>query len=426
MKKRLLIPTLFTTAFMPLIGLSGCKGDNEKVTVTLNLNNCEPNKTITIDKGSTLKVEEPFKDRCNFLCWNLDGEEFDVSQPINQDLKLDAHYEYDSETIFENKSNPEVRYDDTNLRVMSYNLLVRIYNNKPHHHGYQPINDPYAEGINDGRDFQARDTIMRYLPDVIGLQECDQTSDFGDETDNGWYDFFDTIYNPTTFPYKIINDDNRTGKSRKDEDVTIFSTLMYNANTVEPEEDTFQTTLSHFSDNDNCRWLTCCVFHLKNDSSKRFIVTSTHWDLKESDRVFQARESANLTNYYVRNHDNLPVIATGDYNELDGDEAYQIFDEVSGLKESKYVAKARGLCTYTYHLGDGTGDKSDTTESSVNHWWYRDESTLLKRQDRADRVDCYDHLYISPDIICNYYDAITERRALYSSDHMPSYIDVTI
>ena len=77
--------------------------------------------------------------------------------------------------------NPATRVDGTNLRVMSFNMLVAYYDNHPKHHGYGPRNKPYSETEQPeegkGRDEQAFKTIKRYMPDVIGLQEIDQTSD---------------------------------------------------------------------------------------------------------------------------------------------------------------------------------------------------------------------------------------------------------
>lgn len=415
---------------LPLFILASAVGcaNKDKVTVTLNFNNANPNQTITIDKGSTLNVEDPIKDRCVFLWWKLGEKKFNLLTPIQENITLNAHYHYDGEEIFKKRDNSESKHDTANLRVMSFNLLTSIYNNHPHHHGYNPINDPYPDRTDDGRDYQARDAIMHYLPDVVGLQECDQTSD-EPKIDAGWYDFFKAQNEAGNFPYKIINDANRSRDVGGGKIKTIFSTLMYNSDTVEPESDTYETTLSKFSDNNNCRWLTCCVFHLKNDKTRRFIVTSTHWDLQstgEEKRHKQAIESAELTLNYASKHDNLPVITTGDYNQTENSEEYKLFIANSGYSEGKYIATKRGLVTPTYHLGDGTGNSSDKTESSKNHWWYRNESTMLMRQHRADRIDTIDHLFISPNIKCCYYEVVSETSALYASDHMPSYVDVII
>ena len=138
---------------------------------------------------------------------------------------------------------------------MSFNILCDDYNNKP--------------AVNDERANQGFNTIERYAPDVVGLQEFDDQ----------WYDQANKLLDG----YKVINDDNR-----KVDGNTNYSTLAYNTSTVKVV-DYMQKTLKQ-SDNPNCRKILLATFEFiaGDNIGKQFIVGSTHWDLNESSRILQA------------------------------------------------------------------------------------------------------------------------------------------
>lgn len=394
---------------------------SKEVTVTFQLNNAESDVVIKIPRNSIIQdAPSPESYGKIFLNWRLDDNDFDIKNtPITNDITLSAHYKYDRDFVFTKKLNAEVKKGDSNLRMMSYNLLASVWNNKPPHHGYGPTN---IETPNDGRDDQARDTIKRYQPDIIGLQECDQTSDnLIPDGDHGWYDYFHDQYEADSdeFPYIIINDDDRTFDAPGKGPYTLYSTIAYNSKTVELEE--YGTYLSEYSDNDNCRYLTYGVFHLKN-TDKKFVATSTHWNLNRppiEKRIHQAEESARLS-LELQSKYNCPVVSCGDYNNDESTEIYKAYMNVSNYYDTKYEAADRGLTAPTYHLGTGGGDKEDYT----SEYWYRNEDTL--RESQVDSYMSIDHIFASREFKVNYYDVISESRALYSSDHMPSYADLKL
>ena len=419
-------------SFLALFSLVACSkpgGNTGKVKVTFDLCNGDPNVVVDINKGSKI-TEQPTASKygCNFLSYQKDKKDFDFNTPINEDTVLKAHYEYNADELFKLRDNPEKRHDDTaNLRVMSFNMLVSVYQEtggvKPKHHGTDPTNAEYSKEIDDGRDYQAFRTIQRYLPDIIGIQECDETDDEKKrmpDKDYGWYEAFEKYQaKHSDFHYKIINADKHRTKI-EDVEHCVYSTIAYNTDKITLDEESgepcYGTRLSEFSDNDNCRYLTWAKFHT-NDSSKHFIVTSTHWNLSrtctEEARIAQARESALLTIGKQAHYSGIPVITTGDYNQKDFGKPYMAFLESSGYKDSKYDAAKRGFVNASYHLGEGVGKEN-----------YRTKGSVLRNN--PDDTATIDHIFLSPNVKCHYYDIITEEDAVYSSDHLPSYVDVTI
>ena len=86
------------------------------------------------------------------------------------------------------------------------------------------------------------------------------------------------------------------------------------------------------------------------------------------------------------------------------------------FNDSKYLATSRGFTGISYHIGEGNREAPEGN--------YRTKKSLLCKD--PDAYISIDHLFLSQDIKCHYYDMIPELDALHSSDHMPSYIDVTI
>lgn len=435
---------------VPIVGLpiiTAC-ADNSKCTITIKLNNLLPDYQVTAYKNTKINLPTPTKERCIFQSWQIvkeDGtkEDFDIQNtPVTGDITLSAHYKYDHEHMHDEKPDVDIRAEGTNLRVMSFNMLVGVYDNHPRHHGYGPRNEKYTTPpeIGNGRDEQAFRTIKRYKPDVIGLQEIDQTSDLEAKDvkdDIGWYDAFKEAnrQDTTNFPYKIVSDGARKRVVGDKGEQTVFSTIAYNTNVLEIAKDEQQhelwgTNLSRFYDNVNCRWLTWCVLQTKSEPAKKFLVTSTHWNLDRSEkagRLAQAAESAIWTTYQKQRFGDIPAISCGDYNKTELTPEYAEYLRVSGFQETKYTAKKHGFVGSTGHLGPEGFERyvpsRDADHPDSKHWW-RDESTVLDY--RADSVVSIDHIFTSKEVVCNYYNVITETPVLYASDHFPSYADLTI
>jgi endonuclease/exonuclease/phosphatase family metal-dependent hydrolase len=174
-------------------------------------------------------------------------------------MTLKANYTYPDE-FFAIDPNSHLRADGSDLRIMSFNTLADDWNNKP--------------AVDDTRANQAFNTIERFQPDVVGLQEFD----------DAWYSKATTLLDG----YTIVN-----ASSNKISSVTNYSTIAYNTSTVKLIEYT-QVKLTSQNDNKYCRNLTTGVFEFiaGDNIGKQFIVSSTHWNLEAAERVPQATETA--------------------------------------------------------------------------------------------------------------------------------------
>ena len=105
----------------------------------------------------------------------------------------------------------------------------------------------------DGRAEGAIETILKYRPDVIGLQEVDK----------GWYDRLQPGIGDT---YEFLYTDNTQGGINR-------TTVAYNTETVTPVDDGVVIYSQGASPND--RVMTWGVFETAADQ-RRFAVINTH------------------------------------------------------------------------------------------------------------------------------------------------------
>lgn len=279
------------------------------------------------------------------------------------------------------------RAEGSDVRIMSFNVLSdKAGNNAP---------------IAGGRGQQATDTILRYAPDVIGLQE----------NSDGWYEEF----NDKCTNYEYVNYDDRYLKG-----IVNLSTLAYNTETVKLV-DYGQQRYKNW-DNAGGRIFTWALFVLKSDLSKMFMVTSTHWNLDQKTRIKQAKELADFIQSVKDSYDldDIAIFATGDYNSREGTTEYETFLRESGMTDSKYTAKESGLMCYTVHRGDGGGSEKDHNSS----YWLR--GPISFREKNTETIKSIDHIFTSGSVENLYHDTIIDEDALNASDHLPIFVDAKI
>ncbi len=266
---------------------------------------------------------------------------------------------------------------------MSFNILASDWNNKPKV---------------EGRDDLLRDVVSRYSPDVIGMQEVNAD----------WYVSLGKDFGT----YKFVNE----GKNKIWGNVN-YSTIAYNTETVTLVKWGQSAFVVNY--NKNCRNLMWAIFEMKAEPGKRFMVTSTHWDLTSDRRVHQAIEMSGLLAMLEKKYA-LPMFCTGDYNTRENANEYHVFTELTGFKDSKFSAEKRGLVSATSHLGDGTGSADDLTSG----YWKLGKASF--RQKEINTIQSIDHIFASADAEVLYYDTVADEPALEASDHCPIYIDVKI
>lgn len=355
-------------------------GEEAAADVIFDPQNGSERITASALPGEKLTAPEPPQKRgCRFTGWYADGKKWDFDKDVfSEPLTLGARYSFTS-SFFEPDENAAKRAEGMDLRVMSFNMLCCDYDNKP------PV---------EGRNAPAFETISRYLPDVIGLQEL------GAE----WYDAFEN-----RFPaYRIVT----LGEKAEDGKV-VYSTVAYRADAI----DLIRHGVQKLKKGDeHIRCLTWALLKEKA-TGRRFIVTSTHWSLTQEKREEQAVKCAaaiRALELFFR----APVIATGDFNANEGTVETEKLLKASRLVDAKPAAKSLGLVCNTYHLGDGTGSSDDHSSG-----YY----ALGKASFRTGKINTglsIDHIFVSPGITPLYYDTVADSVSLAASDHCPIYCDL--
>ncbi|MBR1891295.1 MAG: endonuclease/exonuclease/phosphatase family protein, partial [Clostridia bacterium] len=311
---------------------------------------------------------------------------------IMGDITLKARWTLDDE-FFAVKQNASVRAEDTTIRAMSFNILCDDYNNKP-------AVAPRVPGVVN--------TILRYMPDVIGLQECDDQ----------WYAAL-AADSSLSAKFKFINYDSTaqnkvTYGSTK---YTNYSTIMYNKDVLELVEWT-QQLHNPPCGNYNCRVFTIAVFRIKQ-SGKLFIFTSTHLALSVDERVDQVNNMKSVIDQWKAKYPDVPFMMSGDYNANESEISIINLMSQNDLFDSKN-AKVKGTVCRTGHISNGMLTVS-RDPAIPSHWILGRASVTSKN---LTTIECIDHILLSNGVESLYYDTIHDSEALDTSDHMPIYCDV--
>ena len=209
------------------------------------------------------------------------------------------------------------RTEDTDIRVMSYNVLV---DNDEENGGWR-WGAPLAD-----RGDKASAAIGYYRPDVIGLQECNYNWHCSLRQHLPTYDFVNAdvpIEQPLEKPESL---------GKKD---WMCTTMMYNTETLE----LVSNELVGYSCNfwgciQRMRYVSMALFRVKS-SGKTFAFISTHLDAERSEggaqmRRTQAVELAACIRRYGETF-GCPVISTADYNSTYADAPISILRDTAGM-----------------------------------------------------------------------------------------------
>lgn len=196
--------------------------------------------------------------------------------------------------------NNEEKYpltEGSNIRIMSFNLLCELWNDKV------PV---------EGRDKDFNKLLKIYEPDVVGIQEV---SDM-------WYQSLDKYLGNR---YAVTDRKNGNGE-------TNFSTLIYNTKKVKLIE--HDTKIYSAGNDPRLRLVSWGLFE-KNDTKERFIVTSTHWDIGSNENMItiQAAEMAIFVEELIGKYD-VPVICTGDFNRRSTSKQFSSFMDYTKFIDS--------------------------------------------------------------------------------------------
>ena len=306
---------------------------------------------------------------------------------VTENVTLRANWTLE-DSYFENKENADVRAEGTTARIMSFNVLADDWNNKP--------------AVTDERANQGFNTIERYQPDVVGLQEFD----------DAWYSKAKTLLDG----YKVINADNN-----KPFGATNYSTLAYNTSKVKVIEYSQEALFTNDTPN-VCRNVTIGVFEFiaGENIGKQFMVSSTHWDLTETNRIIQASDLVGKLKKWEEKYPDLPLVMTGDFNTREETTSYNTFMNEGDYIDTKLEAQEKGIIGNSVHLGTPMRT-SDRDYKNPNHI-YRGPATFSSANILMGT--CIDHIFATTDVTSLYHSLIIDEDALNASDHAPIYSDL--
>ncbi|MGN0538479.1 MAG: hypothetical protein ACI4KI_01340 [Candidatus Fimenecus sp.] len=255
------------------------------------------------------------------------------------------------------------------IRIMSANLLV----------GYKSWGGLPVKP----RAMMFTELLAAYSPDVIGLQEvCD-----------GWYCALRNMPDGYRLVYPIS-----TGV------FVNMTALAYNSNKLELLEK--GKIVFHEGNNPRLRRVVWALFEVR-DTGKKFIATSTHFDLMNSDddtvklNIMQSEAegfTALIGSLSSKYGADIPIFSTGDYNskentpETEKIDAPQIYEYLAEkLNDSKYCAQS----TYS--------GSEQTLEQPL-----------------------YDHIFYTGKAVPTRYELLSQPYLNDMSDHYPVFCDFSI
>ena len=273
------------------------------------------------------------------------------------------------------------RAQGTEVRVMSFNLLVDIWSDTP---------------AVKGRDTVVAQTILHYTPDVIGLQEVSST----------WHKNLklylkNTGYQLTCTERTVVHE--KYGKNN-------FNPILYNSETLTLLDNGVKEYVT--KENKYMRTMSWALFEVKATGEK-FVHLNTHFDApgnneeeKEKNlaaRKEQSKELVAFKNELVASH-NCPIFVTGDFNTVEGNDKtgkhlpyWNLCN--NGLIDAKFYAEKIKRQPATWHnLG-----------SSVSN-----------------NAGSFDHVFGSDRVTFKFFNTLIDKPLLNASDHCPVYADAVL
>lgn len=246
------------------------------------------------------------------------------------------------------------RAEGTDVRVMSYNILARVW-------GGRKMQIEYRIPL-------IIEIIKKAAPDFIGLQEVDMYSLLKEEL---------------LHPYRIVK------KPRN------MCSILYNAQKYK------YLTGDTGSFRDKPNGIRCLSWSLFEEIStgKKIIITNTHWDLNETQRIDNAKRMSRYLAELKEKYPGVPIICTGDYNTHVDKEALPVLLRETGLRdavENAPITENKQVCSYfdpRYYRIPPTGGKH------IDHILATDDMIPLSAKLIAGEIvfEASDHLPIIAD-----------------------------
>ena len=197
--------------------------------------------------------------------------------------------------IVENYDSCGTRADGTDLRIMSYNILTRVWGGGKMQVSYRM---PLVVEI-----------IKKAAPDFIGLQEVDTYK----------------LLEKPLLPYKFI------AKPRN------MCALVYDSRKYREVKSDVWSLLDKPN---GIRCLVWCLFE-EIETGKQIVVTNTHWRLSQNQRINDGKIMAKYIADLQKMYPGVPIVCTGDFNTYVTRPDLQLFLKLSGLKDGVVTAPVK-------------------------------------------------------------------------------------
>ena len=254
------------------------------------------------------------------------------------------------------------RHDGTQLRVMSWNILSEELT---------PSAPPIGERID-----MICDVIMRYRPELAGIQEISESA-------------YGLIAERIGDVYELVN-------PKTKEDLFTFTGVAYDKTKYKLLESDIE---NYELGNRRIRVMNW-IYVEEIATGRRVVLMSTHWDRHACNRVPDAEQMGARVKELEARY-GCPVICTGDYNARESSAAYQKFMALSGYGDAKYLCDEPINNVFTGHpVGDFTPEFEGT--------------------------ECIDHIIMSDSYEVLHYEAVRNKDVIDVSDHLPLYVDLKI
>lgn len=313
--------------------------------------------------------------------FNIFMEEY-VSGTYTDSLNFTADFSRTENALEGLFKDDAARAAGTEIRVMSFNLLVDIWSTSP---------------AVQGRDTTVAQTILNYTPDVIGFQEASAT----------WQRNLKILLKET--PYKLICTEQSISHEKYGK--TCFTPILYNSEVLTLLDSDIQAYASR--SNQYLRTMSWAYFE-HNVSGERFIILNTHFEAPGNDAEekaknleFRKKQAVELNAMIdeLETQYNCPIVATGDFNTTEGNDKtnthlpyWSLID--GGLHEAKYTAdKIRRKCSTWHDLGS----QISTADAGS-----------------------FDHIFGTERVHFAYFNTLVDKILMSASDHCPIYADVKL
>ena len=274
------------------------------------------------------------------------------------------------------------RANGTELRIMSFNLLVDIWSDTP---------------AVKGRDTVVTQTLLYYTPDVIGLQEASAT----------WHKNLRLYLKGT--PYQLICTERTVSHEKYGKHN--FNPILYNADTLTLVE----CGVKEYKNKTNqyMRTMSWALFEVKA-TGEQFVHLNTHFDAPGNNETEKAenlasrkKQSAELMDFKteLETKYNCPLLVTGDFNTIEGSD-----------KEDKHLP-------YWNIIENGLHDAKYSAEKIQRQCatWHTYGSIIS-----TGKAGSFDHVFGTERVSFRYFNTLVDKILMNASDHCPVYADTVL